>query len=153
MFISTPYLPTTVGGMGGTLGIFNQPMVATQQQQQLQLQQDNRLKTQLAIKAPGVFGDERDQILVRFNMLQACCGTGKGLVSYSGQPQTVDFTTDNPVCRFKVCHTLMRENSVPSLLALMHTHTHRLSATTGFPRSGTRTAWSPCSSRSRTKSF
>lgn len=72
------------------------------QEQQLQLQQDNRLKTQLAIKAPEIFGDERDQILVRFNMLQACCGTGKGLVSFNGQPQPVDFSTDNPVCRFKV---------------------------------------------------
>lgn len=57
---------------------------------------------QIAIRAPVVFGDERDQILVKFNMLQACCGTGKGLVIYNGQLQTVDFTTDNPVCRFKV---------------------------------------------------
>ncbi len=98
-----PALPTS-NMTGGGLGIFNQPssMVNTQQQQ-LQLQQDNRLKTQLAIKAPGIFGDERDQILVKFNMLQACCGTGKGLVNYNGQAQTVDFTTDNPVCRFKVC--------------------------------------------------
>lgn len=89
------------GGLGG-LGIFNQNQNAITQQQQLQLQQDNKLKTQLAIKAPGIFGDDRDQILVRFNMLQACCGTGKGLVNYGGQPQIVNFTTDNPVCRFKV---------------------------------------------------
>ena len=82
------------------LGIFNQPTAT--HQNQLQLQHDNKLKTQLAIKAPGIFGDERDQILVKFNMLQACCGTGKGLVSYNGQPQDVQFTTENPVCRFKV---------------------------------------------------
>lgn len=94
-------------------GIFNQPMNVQQQQQlQLQLQQDNRLKALLAIKVPGIFGDERDQILVKFNMLQACCGTGKGWVNYNGQQQAVDFTTDNPVCRFKVCvcvcvHALM----------------------------------------------
>ena len=50
-----------------------------------------------------MFGDDKDQILVKFNVLQACCGTGKGLVNYYGQLQAVNFTPDNPLCRFKVC--------------------------------------------------
>lgn len=93
------------GGLG--LGIFGQPG-ATQQQQL----QDNRLKTQLAIKAPGVYGDERDQILVKFNVIQACCGTGKGVLCFNSQLQSVDFTTDNPVCRFKVRLTVCTNNCV-----------------------------------------
>ncbi len=93
--------PTSSGG----LGIFNQPVGV---QQQLNLQKEEELKAQLAIKAPGLFGDERDQVLVKFNMLQACCGTGRGLVSYNGQLQAVQFTTDNRVCRFKVSMIISR---------------------------------------------
>ena len=53
-------------------------------------------------------------------MLQACCGTGKGLVSYNGQPQTVDFSTDNPVCRFKV-HGLLVFMSIVVILPSLQT--------------------------------
>lgn len=148
-------LPT--GGTGGGLGIFpstTNTQLQQQQQQQLQLQQDQRLMRQIAIKAPVVFGDERDQTLVKFNMLQACCGTGKGLVIYNGQPQTVDFTTDSPVCRFKV-HLGSCGNG--------H-HSHKLhfqrgvffpfrpSATTASQLIRTKMDLSPCSSRSLTVS-
>lgn len=101
-----PFLDAALASSMSTgLGMFNVGAMTTaaNTQQQLQQQQDNRLKAQLAIKAPGIFGDERDQILVKFNMLQACCGTGQGFVRYNSQEQSVDFTTDNPVCRFKVC--------------------------------------------------
>ena len=57
-----------------------------------------------AVKSPGVFPDERDMAVMKFNLLQAYCGTGKGLASYQGQTQPVDFTPDNPFCRFKVGH-------------------------------------------------
>ena len=88
-------------------GIFGQTnnlqLKQQQQQQQLSLLQDEKLKFHMAIKSPSVFGDEKDQILMKFNMLQACCGTGRGLVNYYGQLQAVNFTMENPLCRFKVC--------------------------------------------------
>lgn len=56
-----------------------------------------------AVKAPGIFGDERDLTVQKFNLLQANCGTGKGLANYNGQTHGVTFTTENPFCRFKVC--------------------------------------------------
>ena len=55
-----------------------------------------------AVKAPGVFPDERDMAVMKFNLLQAYFGTGKGLATHQGQPQAVDFTSENPFCRFKV---------------------------------------------------
>ena len=53
-----------------------------------------------ALTLPVVFGDERDAILAKFNQLQALYGQGKGYYSQSQPP--VQFTTDNPFCRFKV---------------------------------------------------
>ena len=55
-----------------------------------------------ALQAPAVFPDDRDITLMKFNHLQAYCGTGKGLASYMGQVQAVDFTPENPFSRFKV---------------------------------------------------
>ena len=51
---------------------------------------------------PGLFGDERDITIQKFNQLEAYCGTGKGLTSYGGQAQLVPFTPQNPFARFKV---------------------------------------------------
>lgn len=59
-----------------------------------------------ALQSPAVFSDDRDVTLMKFNHLQAYCGTGKGLASYMGQPQSVDFTPENPFCRFKVSQCL-----------------------------------------------
>ena len=57
-----------------------------------------------AVKCPGVFpNDERDRIVTKFNMIQASAGTGMGLVNYGGQITPVDFSSDNLLCRFKVC--------------------------------------------------
>ncbi|XP_013783741.1 nuclear pore complex protein Nup54-like [Limulus polyphemus] len=47
-----------------------------------------------------VYGDERDTILAKWNQLQAFWGTGKGYFSSNALP--VDFTPENPFCRFKV---------------------------------------------------
>ena len=55
--------------------------------------------------------------VMKFNLLQAYCGTGKGLASHQGQPQTVDFTAENPFCRFKVW-----EGSMILLMVSVHIH-------------------------------
>ncbi|XP_029940173.1 nucleoporin p54 isoform X1 [Salarias fasciatus] len=93
-------------GLGGFGGFNIQP---TQQQgglfgQQAQQQQGQAQPTQLyqqvtALSAPTLLGDERDSILAKWNQLQAYWGTGKGYYSTSSPP--VDFTLENPFCRFK----------------------------------------------------
>lgn len=52
-----------------------------------------------ALSLPTVFNDERDTILAKWNQLQAFWGTGKGYFSATAAP--VEFTTENPFCRFK----------------------------------------------------
>lgn len=52
-----------------------------------------------ALSLPAVFNDERDNILAKWNQLQAFWGTGKGYFSATAPP--VVFTTENPFCRFK----------------------------------------------------
>lgn len=47
----------------------------------------------------NVFGDERDEILKKWNLLQACWGTGKGYFSSSHPP--VIYNHCNPFYRFK----------------------------------------------------
>ena len=87
------------GGPGA--GIFSQSNL----QQQQQSQQTALVQAELtvnAVKSPGIFPDERDVILTKLNMVQASAGTGTGLVNYGGQHQTVNFTPDNVLCRFKV---------------------------------------------------
>lgn len=59
------------------------------------------LLTQLtaALSRPQIYGDERDGIIAKLNQLQACWGTGKGFYNQQGP---VDFSPQNPFCRFKV---------------------------------------------------
>ncbi|XP_038590010.1 nuclear pore complex protein Nup54-like isoform X4 [Micropterus salmoides] len=93
-------------GLGGFGGFNIQP---TQQQQGglfgQQAQQPGQAQpTQLyqqvtALSAPTLLGDERDSILAKWNQLQAYWGTGKGF--YSNNHPPVDFTQENPFCRFK----------------------------------------------------
>ncbi|XP_065059226.1 nuclear pore complex protein Nup54-like isoform X2 [Rhopilema esculentum] len=74
-----------------------------QQQQQLMQQQQQALNPlnamTTAISMPALFGDERDSILAKFNQIQALWGAGKGY--YAANQQPIDFTMDNPFCRFK----------------------------------------------------
>lgn len=99
LFLSLPSSPSQGASTSLGTGIPGQQ----QQQQQNILQQAIQAQLMLnAVKAPGVFSDERDMAVMKFNLLQAYCGTGKGLASHQGQPQTVDFTAENPFCRFKV---------------------------------------------------
>nr|XP_004472637.1 nucleoporin p54 isoform X1 [Dasypus novemcinctus] len=77
---------TTLGGL------FNQPTQAPTQSNQL-------INTASALSAPTLLGDERDAILAKWNQLQAFWGTGKGYFNTNTQP--VEFTQENPFCRFK----------------------------------------------------
>lgn len=58
-----------------------------------------------ALSRPQIYGDERDGIIAKFNQLQACWGTGKGFYNQQG---AVDFSPQNPFCRFKVSSCLLR---------------------------------------------
>lgn len=76
-------------------GLFNQ-----QAQQQGQAQPTQLYQQVTALSAPTLLGDERDSILAKWNQLQAYWGTGKGFYSNNNPP--VEFTQENPFCRFKV---------------------------------------------------
>ena len=41
----------------------------------------------------NIFGDERDEVLKKWNMLQACWGTGKGYYRPQDPPVEYDFTS------------------------------------------------------------
>ena len=121
-----------------------------------------------AVKSPGIFPDERDVILTKLNMVQASAGTGTGLVNYGGQHQTVNFTPDNVLCRFKVYNIREKEErerekeerergrmcfhmmypDIPriSFIVLFIPPLHRRFATAVCPRRGMRMAWWLCTS-------
>ncbi|KAM7392692.1 hypothetical protein PAMA_007692 [Pampus argenteus] len=91
---------TSLGGFGG----FNIQPTQQQQgglfgQQQSQTQPTQLYQQVTALSAPTLLGDERDSILAKWNQLQAYWGTGKGYHSNNNPP--VDFTQENPFCRFK----------------------------------------------------
>lgn len=73
--------------------MFNQPAQTPAQSNQL-------INTASALSAPTLLGDERDAILAKWNQLQAFWGTGKGYFNNNIAP--VEFTQENPFCRFKV---------------------------------------------------
>lgn len=70
------------------------------QQAQVPAQSNQLINTASALSAPTLLGDERDAILAKWNQLQAFWGTGKGFFNNNIPP--VDFTQENPFCRFKV---------------------------------------------------
>ncbi|XP_030128048.3 nucleoporin p54 isoform X2 [Taeniopygia guttata] len=83
-------------------GLFNQPAQTPAQSNQL-------INTASALSAPTLLGDERDAILAKWNQLQAFWGTGKGYFNNNIAP--VEFTQENPFCRFKaVGYSLMPNN-------------------------------------------
>ncbi|KAJ3605031.1 hypothetical protein NHX12_027082 [Muraenolepis orangiensis] len=95
-------LGTGMGGFGGFNVQAAQPQqggLFGQQLQQGQPQQVQLYQQVTALSAPTLLGDERDAILAKWNQLQAYWGTGKGYYSNSMPP--VDFTLENPFCRFK----------------------------------------------------
>lgn len=91
-------------------GLFSQPTQVPTQSNQL-------INTASALSAPTLLGDERDAILAKWNQLQAFWGTGKGFFNHTIPP--VEFTQENPFCRFKVSintvfdlHLNIRENMI-----------------------------------------
>ncbi|CAH1776827.1 unnamed protein product [Owenia fusiformis] len=80
---------------GSTFGLGAQ----AQQQQTQQQQAANAMSNMAqAVSLPIIFGDERDLLIAKWNQLQAFWGSGKGFFSQNG---VVEFTPDNPFCRFK----------------------------------------------------
>ncbi|RZF40093.1 hypothetical protein LSTR_LSTR002496 [Laodelphax striatellus] len=102
---------TNTGGLGsntGTLGgtpSFGQGLGLGQTQLgQTQQQQAPGVATGMdavcaSVLNCHVFGDERDQVLAKWNLLQALWGTGKGYYSQNAPP--VEYTPQNMFCRFK----------------------------------------------------
>ncbi|XP_069043495.1 nucleoporin p54 isoform X1 [Lepisosteus oculatus] len=76
-------------GLGGLFGQLAQPPS----------QSNQLINTASALSAPTLLGDERDAILAKWNQLQAFWGTGKGYFNNNIPP--VEFTQENPFCRFK----------------------------------------------------
>ncbi|KAM9328970.1 nucleoporin p54 isoform 4-T4 [Gastrophryne carolinensis] len=76
--------------LGG--GLFGQPAQNANQSNQL-------YNTASALSAPALLGDERDALLAKWNQLQALWGTGKGYFNNNIAP--VEFSQENPFCRFK----------------------------------------------------
>jgi len=70
-----------------------------------------------ALSQPQIYGDERDGIIAKLNQLQAYWGTGKGFYNQQG---AVDFTPQNPFCRFKVSCTDVHINSKKIKLFIVH---------------------------------
>ncbi|XP_026784679.1 nucleoporin p54 isoform X2 [Pangasianodon hypophthalmus] len=93
-----------LGGGGLGFGGFNLQSTQPQQgglfgQQQAPAQSNQLINTASALSAPTLLNDERDAILAKWNQLQAFWGTGKGYFNNNIPP--VDFTQENPFCRFK----------------------------------------------------
>eukprot|EP00088_Acartia_fossae_P035951 TRINITY_DN370_c0_g1_i6.p1 TRINITY_DN370_c0_g1~~TRINITY_DN370_c0_g1_i6.p1 ORF type:complete len:633 (-),score=194.92 TRINITY_DN370_c0_g1_i6:154-2052(-) len=71
-----------------------------QLQQQQQQQQANPVEELFnSVLHCSLFGDERDALIARWNMLQASWGVGKAYYSNNAQP--IAITPENPFCRFK----------------------------------------------------
>ncbi|XP_074650289.1 nucleoporin p54-like [Tubulanus polymorphus] len=92
------------GGFGATTGgLFGAQQQPQQQQLGLQQQQhqQNAILTNMAsaVSLPTIFGDERDGLIAKWNQIQAFWGTGKGY--FSQNAPAIDFSAENPFCRFK----------------------------------------------------
>lgn len=90
------------GGQQTAFGGFGQQQQQQFSQQQQQPQQQQPSESDLidyAVYACSVFGDDRDDILRRWNMLQACWGVGKAVYNAAAPP--VNLSPDNRYCKFK----------------------------------------------------
>ncbi|XP_045101701.1 nucleoporin p54-like isoform X3 [Portunus trituberculatus] len=93
-----PFGKSTTLGTQGTDAIQQQQLQA--QQQGMAGQPDPSLALHLAICTPSYFNNENDEVLRKWNQLQAFWGAGKGY--YAPNMPPVEFTPENPYCRFKV---------------------------------------------------
>ena len=80
--------------------LFQQQQLQQLQQQPQQQQQNSEISNLCAaVTSCAVFGDDRDALLGRWNLIQASWGVGKAYYNASAPPVTL--TSDNPLCRFK----------------------------------------------------
>ncbi|GBP41758.1 Probable nucleoporin Nup54 [Eumeta japonica] len=99
-FGSTFAKPATTGfGSFGTGLGTNNTFAQQQQQQQQQKPGPNSAYEVLVALNCSVFGDERDQILAKWNILQAKWGTGQAYYNRNFPP--LELNEHNPLCRFK----------------------------------------------------
>ncbi|XP_058960768.1 nucleoporin p54 [Pocillopora verrucosa] len=104
---SAPSLGANLTGFGTTQGLgstaFGQPVAGLFSQQSNQSVPNQQVaplaQLAVALSQPQIYGDERDGIIAKLNQVQAYWGTGKG---FYNQQSAVDFTPQNPFCRFKV---------------------------------------------------
>ncbi|KAJ8680828.1 hypothetical protein QAD02_016615 [Eretmocerus hayati] len=105
-----PTTTNTASGFGGfgtgtsfpSFGTsFAQPQQQVQQQQQQAQSNANTLSEALynAVFNCQLFGDERDNTIARWNLIQALWGTGKAYYSATAPP--IELNQENPLCRFK----------------------------------------------------
>ncbi|XP_044728605.1 probable nucleoporin Nup54 [Chrysoperla carnea] len=90
---------STLGGGFGAGTTFGSTLGQPQQQQQQQPSPDPNQTLINAVLNVRIFGDERDTIIAKWNLLQASWGVGKGYYSTNQPP--VEFTPENPFCRFQ----------------------------------------------------
>ncbi|KAL1489308.1 hypothetical protein ABEB36_014231 [Hypothenemus hampei] len=84
------------GGFGSGAGLFGSKPLQTNATQDVLTKNQQVMASVYMI---NVFNDERDDILKKWNLLQACWGTGKGYFSTTQPP--VEYTPQNPFYRFK----------------------------------------------------
>jgi nuclear pore complex protein Nup54 len=107
--------PTSnVFGTGNIFGATTQPLqqqtqpfgglsAAGQPQQQTGLSAEADYATRLAacVQNPFLFGDDRDQVLAKFNSVQATMGCGKAY--YAPNQAPLPMNPENVFCKWKVC--------------------------------------------------
>ena len=114
----------TFGGgsaFGGGGSSFMNSQQQQLQQQQLQQQQPPNVTEQLlsSIMRVSMFNDDRDNILARWNLLQASWGVGKAY--YANNQQPLALNNENPMCRFKAIgySAIPKDNKDIDLLAIV----------------------------------
>ncbi|XP_043512011.1 nuclear pore complex protein Nup54 isoform X2 [Frieseomelitta varia] len=97
---------TTFGGFGTGTGFTGFGSGLAQNQQQFQQQQQpqqpvNTISEALynAVFNCQLYNDERDNIIARWNLIQALWGTGKAYYYMNAPP--IELNQENPLCRFK----------------------------------------------------
>merc|ERR1711962_238306 len=105
----------TFGGGGGFLQ--NQQQNVAQQQQAAPPNVTEQLLN--SIMRVSLFGDDRDNLLARWNLLQASWGVGKAFYAQNQAPLSLN--NENPLCRFKAIgySAITSGGNDPELLSLI----------------------------------
>ena len=105
-----PGQQSTFGSFGTTTqptGLFSQTAQAQQIPQQVPQTAEGDYASRLAacVQNPFVFGDERDQVLAKFNSTLATLGTGKAWYASNFPP--LDLNAENVFCKWKVVNEIL----------------------------------------------